>query len=303
MWQGMIERDCNHPSIIAYGINNECWNDYEFLSWAPVYRDLYDLGKQLDPTRLIIDNSGGEDHWSVASDVYDKHLYQFPTDKEMQRSTEDRKYRGYISKREAYFNVDLSTVSKPCLVTEVGGWCTFPDFEEIRAHCGGKTPWWLSRNPLVNSRMAHALVNRMEAGMAEGGLAPLYPTIAANSERFAEMANKLQLEHLRQTPGIAGYAYCTFTDCYNWGSGIVDNYLQPKSHAQSFARLNQSSILLWLHNRWCFQAGEEIEITLAVSHYDNQPIASGKLHWKLKIGDEVLAEDTETIYRWHRINS
>jgi hypothetical protein len=135
-------------------------------------------------------------------------------------------------------------VGKPCLVTEVGGWCSFPDFKKIRARCGGKTPWWLSRDPLVNPRMHHALTNRMEEGMAEVGLADLYPTILANSERYAGMANKLQIEHMRQTPGIAGYAYCTFTDCYSWGSGIVDNYLQPKSYAEDFAHLNQASILL-----------------------------------------------------------
>jgi Glycosyl hydrolases family 2, sugar binding domain/Glycosyl hydrolases family 2/Glycosyl hydrolases family 2, TIM barrel domain len=292
-WHGMIERDRNHPSIIGYGVNNECWNEHEFRSWASTYRDLYRLGKELDPTRLIIDNSGGEDHWSVASDVYDKHLYQFPTDHEMERSSQGRRYRGYIPKRDAYFNVDLATVGKPCLVTEVGGWCTFPDFGKIREQCKGQTPWWLSRDTTRNPRMAHALVNRMEDAMADAGLIDLYPTIIANSERYAGMANKLQIEHMRQTPGIAGYVYCTFTDCYNWGSGIVDNYLQPKSNAQAFARLNQPSILLWPRTRWCFRAGEEIEITLALSHYGNEPIVRGCLHWRLTDGTSVLADGTQ----------
>lgn len=289
-WRGMIERDGNHPSIIAYGVNNECWNEHEFLAWAPVYRDLYRIGKALDPTRLIIDNSGGEDHWSAASDVYDKHIYQFPTEQEMQRTSQDRPYRAYIPKREAYFNVDLSQVGKPCLVTEVGGWCTFPDFDKIRARTGGKTPWWLSRDPIRNPRMAHALINRMETGMAAVGLGDLYPQIVANSERWAGMANKLQIEHMRQTPGIAGYAYCTFTDCYNWGAGILDNYFQPKSYANAFAQINQASILLWPRDRWCFSAGQEIEVALAVSYYDRQPVIDGCLRWRLVDGDTVLAD-------------
>ncbi|MBZ0287937.1 MAG: hypothetical protein K8I30_10010, partial [Anaerolineae bacterium] len=284
-WRGMIERDCNHPSIIAYGMNNECWNDYEFAAWAPVYRDLYQIGKQLDPTRLIIDNSGGEDHWSVASDVFDKHIYQFPTDQEMRRTTAGRPYRTYIPKREAYFNVDLSQVNKPCLVTEVGGWCTFPDFDTIRAATDGKTPLWLSRDMRRNPRMGHELVNRMEAEMPRD----LYPQIVANSERWAGAMNKLQIEHMRQTPGIAGYAYCTFTDCYNWGAGILDNYFQPKAYAESFAHINQASVLLWPRDRWCFRAGETIEATFAISHYGSQPIQHGCLRWSLLHGDQVLA--------------
>jgi hypothetical protein len=283
----MIERDCNHPSLIAYGVNNECWNGYEFAAWAPVYRDLYHLGKQLDSTRLIIDNSGGEDHWSVASDVYDKHIYQFPTDQEMRRATAGRPYRAYIPRREAYFNADLSQVGKPCLVTEVGGWCTFPDYDKIRAVTGGKTPWWLSRDMIRNPRMGHALVNRMEAEMPRD----LYPKIIANSERWAGMANKLQVEHMRQTPGIAGYAYCTFTDCYNWTAGILDNYFQPKFYAREFAHINQASVLLWPRERWCFHADELIEVALALSHYGRQAISNGRLRWSLLHGDEMLMED------------
>lgn len=285
-WRGMIERDFNHPSLIAYGVNNECWSDYEFLAWAPIYRDLYRLGKELDPTRLVIDNSGGEDHWSVASDVYDKHVYQFPTEQEMTRVMQGRTYRTYNPSREAYFNVDLSQVDKPCLVTEVGGWCTFPDYEKIRAHTGGKTPWWLSRDPIRNPRMSYALVNRMEREMPR----ELYPLIIENSENFAAVTNKIQLEHMRQTPGINGYAYCTFTDCYNWGAGILDNYFQPKSYAQMFANLNQASVLLWPRSRWCFRAGQSIEISLAVSHYGSQPFANGRLRWQLFENDRSLAE-------------
>lgn len=284
-WRGMIRRDCNHPSLIAYGVNNECWNEHEFLTWAPLYRDLYKLGKQLDPTRLIIDNSGGEANWSVASDIYDKHLYQYPTEQEMIDTTKDRAYRRYIPKREAYFNVDLSQVGKPCLVTEVGGWCTFPDFPRIHARTGG-TPWWLSRDMTLNPRMGHALVNRMEAEMP----ADLYPVIVANSERYAGMANKIQVEHMRQTPGISGYAYCTFTDCYNWGAGILDNYLQPKSYAGMFRNLNQPSVLLWVHDRWCFRAGDTIRAQFAVSHFGRQPVVNGPLRWRLTDDDTIFAE-------------
>jgi hypothetical protein len=170
-WQGMIERDRNHPSIIAFGVNNECWHRYEFLAWAAIYRDLNHIAQDMDGTRLFIDNSGGEDHWSVASDVFDKHSYHFPTDKEMSRLRAWSK--PYLKKPGAYFNVDLTAVDKPCLVTEVGGWCTFPDFQKTRAACDGELAWWLSRDPVRNPRMSTGAITRIEGGMSDASLADL----------------------------------------------------------------------------------------------------------------------------------
>jgi hypothetical protein len=288
-WRQLIERDRNHPSLIAYGVNNECWNEPEFRVWAPLYRDLYAAGKALDPTRLILDNSGGEDRWSVASDLYDKHTYHFPSAKEMARLSRVGK-RPYLRSREAYFNVDLATVAKPCLVSEVGGWCTFPDFAGIRARHDGELPWWLTRDPVRNPRMYHEVITRMEEGFARVGLEAEYATIVANSERYAGMGNKLQVEQIRQTPGIAGYAYCTFTDCYNWTAGVLDNELEAKSHAGAWARLNQASVVLWPRDRWCFRTGETVPVALTFSHFGDHPIRAGRLAWWLRRDGEVIAE-------------
>ena len=288
-WCRLIERDRNHPSIIAYGVNNECWNRDELRLWAPLYRDLYRTGKELDPTRLIIDNSGGEDHWSVASDVYDKHTYHFPSDREMARAAATGS-RPYLRVPGSYVNVNVLTLNKPCLITEVGGWATFPDFDRIRAQHAGVVPWWLSRDPVQNPRMYHEPIAHMEEAFAEAGLAERYPTIVINSERYAQMGNKLQVEQIRRTPGIAGYAYCTFMDSYAWTCGLVDNYLFPKSHAAAFSQHNQASMVLWPHDRWCFRRGETFTVALTVSQYGVQPISLGLVHWKLLDAQRVVGE-------------
>ena len=74
--QAMIERDYNHPSIIIWCPYNESWG-FEFrLAANPIMQEwmaaLYDHVKTLDPTRLVVDNSG----WShVKSDIADFHYY------------------------------------------------------------------------------------------------------------------------------------------------------------------------------------------------------------------------------------
>ncbi|GAA4095185.1 glycoside hydrolase family 2 protein [Nonomuraea soli] len=72
----MIERDGNAPSIVIWGLYNEEWG----LDWdvpgdpakrAAVER-AYDLAKELDPTRPVVDNSG----WThVRTDLLDWHVY------------------------------------------------------------------------------------------------------------------------------------------------------------------------------------------------------------------------------------
>jgi hypothetical protein len=72
----LIARDYNHPSIVIWSPYNESWglefrldtND-TMQAWVS---SLYDRSKALDPTRLVVDNSG----WShVKTDIADSHYY------------------------------------------------------------------------------------------------------------------------------------------------------------------------------------------------------------------------------------
>ena len=77
--RGTVERDFNHPSIIAWCDFNETWglggNDYKQMQdrqeWV---REMYHLTKRLDPTRLVEDNSPClYDH--VETDINSWHFY------------------------------------------------------------------------------------------------------------------------------------------------------------------------------------------------------------------------------------
>lgn len=77
--RGMIERDFNHPSIFSWVIFNETWGletkgqGYlkETQSWV---ESMYRLAKELDPTRLVEDNSPFKfDH--VVTDLNTWHSY------------------------------------------------------------------------------------------------------------------------------------------------------------------------------------------------------------------------------------
>ncbi len=69
-WMETMERDFNHPAIIGWCINNESY-------WMPSLdacnqETIYDVTKRLDPTRPVIDASGGV-HFKT--DMFDVHDY------------------------------------------------------------------------------------------------------------------------------------------------------------------------------------------------------------------------------------
>jgi hypothetical protein len=79
--RGMIERDFNHPSIFSWVLFNETWGlqqKDEKRTYLPETQEwvlgMWRLAKQLDPTRLVEDNSPCNlDH--VDTDIHTWHVY------------------------------------------------------------------------------------------------------------------------------------------------------------------------------------------------------------------------------------
>jgi hypothetical protein len=81
--RGMIQRDYNHPSIFSWIIFNETWGLYHKEGEKEVYRpeskqwvvSMYRLAKQLDPTRLVEDNSVCCNVGHTETDINSWHAY------------------------------------------------------------------------------------------------------------------------------------------------------------------------------------------------------------------------------------
>ncbi len=81
--RAMIQRDYNHPSIFSWIIFNETWGLQHKEGDKKVYRQetkqwvvsMYRLAKQLDPTRLVEDNSVCCDIGHTETDINSWHAY------------------------------------------------------------------------------------------------------------------------------------------------------------------------------------------------------------------------------------
>jgi beta-galactosidase/beta-glucuronidase len=74
-WGEAMERDFNHPSLIGWCPLNERWE----ASFPGIIENIFHFTKRLDPTRLVIDSSGG--YHFASPDVYDSHNYDQDAEK------------------------------------------------------------------------------------------------------------------------------------------------------------------------------------------------------------------------------
>ncbi len=100
-WREIMERDLNHPSIIAWTPSNEVWSFQDYKSYCRFMTELYDLTKSIDPTRPCNETSG---YHHVKTDLWTIHLYSpnaetlaaqlYPADKPVHMRTPEQGYNG-----------------------------------------------------------------------------------------------------------------------------------------------------------------------------------------------------------------
>ena len=74
-WPQVLARDHNHPCIIAWVPFNESWGIWGVRDSRPVQaevREVVEMTRRRDPTRLVVDNSGWE---HLDTDIADVHTY------------------------------------------------------------------------------------------------------------------------------------------------------------------------------------------------------------------------------------
>jgi beta-galactosidase/beta-glucuronidase len=72
-WTEAVERDLNHPALIGWCPFNERWDGH----YPGIIPQIFKLTKLLDPSRPVIDASGGWHY--ISPDIYDAHDYDQDT--------------------------------------------------------------------------------------------------------------------------------------------------------------------------------------------------------------------------------
>jgi hypothetical protein len=271
----LVELVADHPSVVIWTIVNEDWGTdlrYSEADRAWLHRMATRL-RQLDPTRLVVDNSAcatpDGPNFHVDTDIADFHRYAAMPD----AAERWRAQMAELAGRPPWLWSDHGDAvrrgGEPVVLSEFGTWA-LPDPAVLDG------AWWSStgdppaRPASVERRFWEQRLDRVWPDL--GSLA------RATQEAQVE-ALRYQVGEARRHPGMAGLVVTELTDA-NWeANGLLDLERRPKAGNERLAEIFGPRTLIIDVARRDLWAGEPITISATVS--SEEPGNGGILHLRL----------------------
>ncbi|MFC4550024.1 MULTISPECIES: glycoside hydrolase family 2 protein [Halorussus] len=278
---GLVERDYNAPSVVVWSLYNEEWGlggheDEESL-WTDAEKqsylaDFYEEASELDPTRLVCDNSG----WAhVATDVNDYHRYFVSPDRAAAWS-EDLDHM-LAHPADNYGATKTDPDETPIVLSEFGTW-GFPDLPALREQYDGDPPWFdheffddpIKRPAGVDDRHGETTLPDVYDG---------YDALADAWQEREYASVKDVIEQTRIRDGVAGYVITEFSDIEWEFNGILEYDRTEKSFADAFAAVNDAVMVRLSPARRSAWDDETIPVSVTVVN-DTTEALDATLSWE-----------------------
>jgi Glycosyl hydrolases family 2, TIM barrel domain/Glycosyl hydrolases family 2 len=295
---GMIARDGNHPSIVAWTIINEGWgmdlvNNATHREWLD---SMVDFVRTADPTRIVVDNSACRPNFHVRSDLNDFHFYSSIPDQ--RERWDDFLERWKDDPASTYSpNHDASRRGdEPMVVSEFGNW-GLPDPHSLLGNEGDE-PWWFDTGKDWADGVVYphgAEERAREWGLDEtfGGLPALFE--ASQEHQFESI--QYEVEQMRLRPSIAGFVVTEFTDLYWECNGLLDLHRRPKAGHSGYRWIFGADLPIAVPDRRRCFVGEEIGVDLYVAHASGRDLSRARLRWHCTDGS-APEERAVTVDAW-----
>ena len=284
----LVLRDRNHASIIWWEMFNEVTRE-EIAELIP---KMSLLARSLDPTRLILDESGG---WADGA-----HFY-LPHTQERQKLSELHSYvRAPVDQKhwELYQNIGKEDTiegnsnikaGSPIFMSEFGfgGW---PEIETNYER------FQKEGNPLLPAFRHHAqLTKAIDKALLECELSSVFAdvdSICRATQEVQARGNKRQLEALLANPVVSGYCIHAFTDG-DWilGAGLIDHWQRPKVAYHAIAETNKNPRLLCFANKRNLSAIDNVNMRIVFRD------SSGKVPARIELSSTEKSH-SDTSINW-----
>lgn len=316
-----ILRDRNRACIVQW----ELFNELHRPVLKQLMRPMAMLARELDPTRLILDESGG---WAYGANMYlpgefeptkfnDIHNYPGPF-------INEQKYNGYLS-------IGMTPEEK-----EAKGWKgptpgrnLVPKLMSYVSELGyGSLPEMIENiqrfekdgNPLTPAYRYHKRLHEgQQRILKESGFAKLYPDMKQyylDQQKIHGAANKRMIEAVRANPAIDGYCiHALAAGDWIMGAGIIDLWRKPKTYAYEGTKAaNQArivSIRVSPRNMYAEKGGqleiigindldeEEVQLQIDILNNRGRIVYSNNKTLGWESGVSALLQDVLDTQSWH----
>ncbi len=238
----------NHPSFLLLTHGNEPHgkNRDEFLAgWVNFW-------KQRDPRRLV---TSGSAYPQLPENQY--HVY-YPS----------RGPHGWLGKD---YRQDVQSLSVPVVVHEMGQWCVYPNFDEVRKYTGPLKP----KN-----------FDIFRDSLAEHGMLDQWRDFLYASGKLQALCYKEEIEAALRTPGIGGFELLDLHDFPGQGTalvGVLDPFWESKGYITpaQYRRFCNTTVPLARLLKRVWTTDETLCAEVEVAHFDPTPLENAVATWKL----------------------
>jgi beta-galactosidase len=254
-----IRRDRSRTCVVQWELFNEITERQPNLK--RLLRPMSVLARQLDPTRLILDESGG---WAQGANIY------LPYESEPTKFNDIHDYPGPHINDEVY--------TKLLLTGRLPGKNVLPGLMSFFSELGyGSLPDLVDNNqrfaetgnPIAPPTIYHRrLADEHQQALKESGFDKIYPDLrkfCRDQQQIHGTANQRMIEAVRCNPNVKGYCIHALIDG-DWiiGAGLLDLWRNPKTYAYEATKAASQprilSIRLQPRNVYA-ERGTKIEIT------------------------------------------
>lgn len=263
---GILARDRNHPSIIAWTLINEDWGtrlveNEEHRTWL---KQSYDWLKAEDPTRLVVDNSACFPNFHVKTDLNDYHYYRSVPERRQEWDDITAQFAAGADWTFSSLGDAERRGDEPLIVSEFGVW-GLPDPSKLRREDGSE-PDWFETGALWGDGVAlpHGIEERF-AALDLGKTFGSFDAFIEGVQWYQFMNLRYEIEEMRRHASIMGYVITELTDVHWEANGLLDIERNPRVFHDVFATINADTVIVPRPARYAAYAGERLAIEAIVA--------------------------------------
>jgi hypothetical protein len=251
----------NHPSfcMLTYG-NEPAGKGYqEYLAKFTSY------WKEKDGRRIYMAGSG----WPAIAE----NEYNVAPDPRIQSWGAGLK--SIINAQAPRSDYDWSTIISrwqvPAVSHEIGQWCVYPDFKEIKKYTGVLKA--------KNFEIFQSTLNR-------NGLGRLADSFLLASGKLQALCYKADIEAALRTPGFGGFQLLGLYDFPGQGTalvGVLNAFWENKGYvtAKEFRKFCNTTVPLVRLPKMVYLNNEKLKVPVEVAHFGAEPLKNTKSLWQV----------------------
>jgi hypothetical protein len=247
----------NHPSFVLLTHGNEPHGKNRDAYLA----DWVNFWKHSDPRRLV---TSGSAYPQLPENQY--HVY-YPC-------------RGPHGWQGKDYRKDVEALAVPVIVHEMGQWCVYPNFDEIRKYKGPLKP----KN-----------FDIFRDSLSEHGMLGQWRDFLRASGKLQVLCYKEEIEAALRTPGIGGFQLLDLHDFPGQGTalvGVLDPFWESKGYVSpaEYRRFCNTTVPLARVLKRAWTTSETFASEVEIAHFGPEPLENAAATWRfITAGGKPLA--------------